>query len=357
MAIEKYKTKAGVRYLATVYRDGIRVARQGGFKSKLAAHQWEEENKKPQISDLKHSDLALWEVVTLYLLDAEERRKKNTLSYKKGVLNKFSEFAGPNVLFQKIDRSAVKIFLNKYARDISPKSANKYRVELSALWSWANIEGHATGNPARQVEPFSVTKHVRYVPPREHISKALKNSSQFQRDFISALLHTAGRISELRELTWSDVDLDRGTVCLWTSKRRGGDKEARRLALSPTLKEIFSRLSEQRTGGETHVFTNPNTGRGYSRQSREIKYMFQDVCAAAEVPLFTAHSLRHFIATHFDDPRRAQKILGHNNLKTTEIYLHDLGVDTGAAAIFESITDRITNEEDYPIKKRPTVLQ
>lgn len=357
MAIEKYKTKAGVRYLATVYRDGVRVARQGGFKSKLAAHQWEEENKKPQTSESRPSDLALWEVVTLYLLDAEERRKKNTLSYKKSVLNKFSEFVGPDAPFREVERGVVKTFLNKSAKDVSPKSANKYRVELSALWSWANIEGHAAGNPARQVEPFSVTKHVRYVPPQDHIAKVLKNASQFQRDFISALLHTAGRISELRELTWGDVDLERGTVCLWTSKRRGGDKEARRLALSPTLKEIFTRLSEQRTGGETYVFTNPHTGRGYNRQSREIKYMFQEVCAAAEVPLFTAHSLRHFIATHFDDPRRAQKILGHSNLKTTEIYLHDLGVDIGAAAIFESITNRITNESAEPKDEGPTVFQ
>ena len=63
------------------------------------------------------------------------------------------------------------------------------------------------------------------------------------------------------------------------------------------------------------------------------------------------------MATHFNDPRRAQKILGHSNLKTTEIYLHDLGVDTEAAAIFEAITNKITNSQPEDEKEGPTVIQ
>jgi integrase len=153
------------------------------------------------------------------------------------------------------------------------------------------------------------------------------------------------------------VDIDRGVVRLWTSKRRGGNRESRTIALSDTLKEIFSRLNGIRTGGEVYVFTNPRTGLGYTRQSREMKYLFQRVCAKAEVPLFTAHCLRHFVATPFNDPRRAQKILGHENLKTTEIYLHDLGVDMGAADIFESITHEITHSENYEPEKKSAVLQ
>jgi integrase len=120
------------------------------------------------------------------------------------------------------------------------------------------------------------------------------------------------------------------------------------LAMSDTLHGIISRLSEQRIGGEMHVFTNPLTGHGYTRRSRVLKNLFQSVCAKAGVPLSTAHSLRHYVATHFNDPRRAQKILGHMNLRTTEIYLHDLGVDRGAAEIFESHTHEITHERrDY----------
>ena len=356
MAVSKYKTKKGVRYLAEVYQDGAKVAVKAGFTSRLEAHQWEKEAQETT-SDSKPPALALWEVVTLYLLDIEHRRKVNTFSYKKTVLNRFKAFFNETLLFDEITRQDVKDFLKNIAKKITPKSANKHRIELSSFWSWCQVEGYATSNLPRQIEAYSVTKSARYIPKQEHISKALKNASQFERDFITALLHTAGRISELREATWEDIDLDGNTIRLWTSKRRGGDREPRTIAMSKTLHEIFSRLSEQRQEGETHVFINPLTGTGYTRQSREIKKLFHNVCKKAEVPLFTAHSLRHYVATHFNDPRRAQLVLGHMNIRTTEIYLHELGVDRGVADIFETITNQITNEDENCEEKGVTVLQ
>ena len=91
MAVSKYKTKKGVRYLAEVYQDGAKVAVKAGFTSRLEAHQWEKEAQETT-SDSKPPALALWEVVTLYLLDIEHRRKANTFSYKKTVLNRFKAF-------------------------------------------------------------------------------------------------------------------------------------------------------------------------------------------------------------------------------------------------------------------------
>lgn len=356
MAVSKYKTKKGVRWRAEVYQDGERIASQGGFSSKLEALQWEKDAQKQNSISLPQN-MALYQAAALYLDEEGQRRKKNTIVYKRTVLRKFIAFAGGESNLSEIDRRSVKNFLLFISESVSKKSANKYKVVLSAFWSWANIEGYCSGNPARQVETFPTQRHVKYVPPKEHIIKALESASPFARDFMLAIVHTAARVSEIRELAWEDVDLDRRTVRLWTSKRRGGNKESRTLPLSQTLFDILSRLNSERTGGETYVFTNPLTGTCCSRQGREIKYLFHRVCKKAEVPLFTAHSLRHFVATYFNDPRRAQKILGHENLKTTEIYLHDLGVDVGAADVFESITHEITHESKNGIKNGLTVLQ
>ena len=83
----------------------------------------------------------------------------------------------------------------------------------------------------------------------------------------------------------------------------------------------------------------------------------RDVCKRAEVAHFGAHSLRHFLATGFNDPYRAQKVLGHQNLKTTEIYLHDLKVDRDTAGVFETITNQITNCESSTNEKEAHLLQ
>lgn len=119
--------------------------------------------------------------------------------------------------------------------------------------------------------------------------------------------------------------------------------EARKIAMSDTLFELLSRLEKQRNGPEKYVFCDPSTGTAYTRTANRIKYLMRDLCKRAGIPHFGAHSLRHFLATGFHDPYKAQKVLGHQNLRTTEIYLHDLDVDRGAAEIFENITNEITN--------------
>ena len=170
------------------------------------------------------------------------------------------------------------------------------------------------------------------------------------------LLHTAGRISEIREMAWEDVDLENRTVRLWTSKRRGGNRESRTIAMSPTLYSVLFRLYALREN-ERFVFEAPGTGLPYPRTTPRIKYLMKSLCEKAGIPFFAAHSLRHFMATHFKDPRRAQKVLGHMNIRTTEIYLHDLGVDREAAGIFEDITHKITHSENECTKKGLTENQ
>lgn len=213
--------------------------------------------------------------------------------------------------------------------------------------AWAGKEGYVTGNPPRQIDAYAVKKAVKYVPPAADIKSLLTVAKPgFEHDFLTCLLHTAARISEIRVLAWEDVDLGRRIVTLWTSKRRGGNMEARKIAMSTTLHEVLSRLWAARFRDERYVFNDPNTGTAYTRTSNRIKYLMRDLCLRAGVTHFGAHSLRHFLATGFHDPYKAQKVLGHQNLKTTEIYLHDLGVDREAAAVFEDITNRITNEKN-----------
>ncbi len=350
MAVSKYQTKNGPRWIADVYQDGIRIGRKAGFRTRRDALAWEEEQKTCRTQP---EDLGLRDVCTAHLLYCESRLKPNTISYKKTAYRRFIEYTGAMTLFREIDKAAIDSFVEAVAKMISKKTANKYKTELSSLWAWAGKEGYTIGNPPRQIDAYAVKKAVKYIPPAADIKSLLSVAKPgFEHDFLTCLLHTAARISEIRVLTWEDVDLDRRIITLWTSKRRGGNMEARKIAMSETLYEVLSRLRLARFGDERYVFNDPNTRTAYTRTSNRIKYFMRDLCLRAGVPHFGAHSLRHFIATGFHDPYRAQKVLGHQNLKTTEIYLHDLGVDREAATIFEDITNRITDEK----KSAPEVV-
>lgn len=288
----------------------------------------------------KPADLALRDVCTRHLLYCENRLKPNTLSYKTTAYRRFIAFVGGDTSFRSITKHAIDKFVDELARIISKKTANKHKTELSSLWAWANKEGLVQGNPPQQIDSYAVKKTVKYIPPSVDIAKLLNIADEgFEKDFLVCLLHTAARISEIRNMAWEDVDLPHRTVTLWTSKRRGGNSEPRKIAMSETLYELLEKLNGQRTGAEAYVFTDPKTGTAYTRTCNKIKFFMGNLCARAGVAHFSAHSLRHFMATHFDDPHRAQKVLGHKNLRTTEIYLHELGVDRKAADVFESITN------------------
>lgn len=341
MAISKYQTKSGTKWIVDIYRDGVRVERKAGFKTRREALAWEE---KQQTLTQKPADLGLRDVCTKHLLYCENRLKPNTLSYKKTAYRRFIDFIGHDTPFSSIDKRSIDGFVDTVSKMISKKTANKHKTELSSLWTWAQKEGIVQGNPPQQIDAYAVKKSVKYVPPGSDIKRLLDAAKPgFEHDFLICLLHTAGRISEIRNLTWEDVNLSGRTVTLWTSKRRGGNMEPRTIAMSDTLFTVLSRRRREAQKSEQYVFTNPITNTAYTRTCRRVKFFMRDLCRKAGVEHFGAHSIRHFLATGFHDPYRAQKVLGHQNLKTTEIYLHDLGVDREAAGIFEGITNEITN--------------
>ena len=235
----------------------------------------------------KPADLALRDVCTRHLLYCENRLKPNTLSYKTTAYRRFIAFAGGDTSFRSITKHAIDKFVDELARIISKKTANKHKTELSSLWAWANKEGLVQGNPPQQIDSYAVKKTVKYIPPSVDIAKLLNIADEgFEKDFLVCLLHTAARISEIRNMAWEDVDLPHRTVTLWTSKRRGGNSEPRKIAMSETLYELLEKLNGQRTGAEAYVFTDPKTGTAYTRTCNKIKFFMGNLCARAGVLIF-----------------------------------------------------------------------
>lgn len=361
MAVKEYQTKKGRRYQAQLWENQKQVASKGGFLTKKAARLWlaDEEARRscPQTTDTAFSH-----VLGLYLDDAEQRRKRNTYIYKRSVFRKFAVHLGADHALHQIGRATVKDFLAVSASQVSPKSSNKYRTEIAAFFAWAVREGHHVGqNPAAGLEPYPTTRTVRHVPPAADLAAVVMAAEGWERDFILLLIHTAARISEITELRWEDVNLEHGTITLWTSKRRGGNREPRTAALTDTALGIARRRWSDPSRHESHVFANPQTGNPFSRQSRALKYLLANLCARSGISKpFTAHCIRHYIATALTDAdkvdvRSAQRLLGHQNIRTTQIYLHDLAVDRRTATTIQGIADALnTNSSTNSSKKTST---
>ena len=117
-------------------------------------------------------------------------------------------------------------------------------------------------------------------------------------------------------LKWEDIDFQRGIIHLKTAK---GEKE-RVIFFHEKLKSLIEYFNLRKEG---FVFIS-NFGKKYNK--RTIQLIVKNAVKKAGVSKkVTPHILRHSFATHLleqgIDLRIIQKLLGHSDIKTTQIYL------------------------------------
>jgi len=135
--------------------------------------------------------------------------------------------------------------------------------------------------------------------------------------------YSAGlRVSEVVQLRLQDIDS--GRMQIFISQSKG--KKDRYVGLSPLLLEVLrTYLLEHQPRPNVYLFEGEKPGEPYSARSAQEIFQFAKRKAGISKPI-TFHSLRHSFATHLlekgIDIHFIKQLLGHNDLKTTERYLH-----------------------------------
>ncbi len=136
---------------------------------------------------------------------------------------------------------------------------------------------------------------------------------------IIKFLYSGGlRVSELISLKPKDIDIERNLLVI----RGGKGAKDRVTLLSESLKEDI--LKHLLSNNPKKYFFESNRGGKYS--NRTIEEIVSKNSLGAIGRKITPHALRHSFATHLlesgTDIRYIQKLLGHKNLRTTQIYTH-----------------------------------
>jgi integrase/recombinase XerD len=143
---------------------------------------------------------------------------------------------------------------------------------------------------------------------------------------LEVLYATGMRVSELANLTLDDIDLDGGTVrCVGKgNKERVMPLHAQAVHALQQYLERGRRAFLLDGSDERTLFLNPR-GERLTRQGLWliIKGYARELGLADRV---TPHTLRHSFATHMLNGgaglREVQKLLGHANISTTQVYTH-----------------------------------
>jgi integrase len=193
--------------------------------------------------------------------------------------------------------------------------------------------GWIPNNPTNVITFFPVEKKVKYVPPKENVLKVIQQANPDIQDYLWTIALTMGRMSEVNRLKWDDVDLKNRFIILYTRKKKGGHLTPRKIPMPERLFKLLQSRYANRDADKPWIFWH----RYWDRKKQEwIESPFKDrkkimttLCKKAGVPYFRYHALRHFGASLLDSANvpigSIQRILGHENRATTEIYLHSIG--------------------------------
>ena len=155
---------------------------------------------------------------------------------------------------------------------------------------------------------------------REEIKSLIKATENTKHRLLLALTYAAGlRVSEVVCLRVRDVDLDGLTLTV----RQGKGRKDRLTVISSALIPDLIKMLAGKSGGD-YVFASERGGRLTSATAQKV---FYQALRRVEIQKpATFHSLRHSFATHLlengVDVRYVQELLGHANIRTTQIYTH-----------------------------------
>ena len=153
---------------------------------------------------------------------------------------------------------------------------------------------------------------------RKEIEKILSTISNKKHRALISLSYGAGfRVSEAINLKIKDIDLEELTIHIKGAK---GNKD-RISIIAEKLKSEISELIAMRNLNE-YVFSSNRGGKLTERTAQKV---FENALAKSGIKKeATFHSLRHSFATHLlengVDVRYVQELLGHANIRTTQIY-------------------------------------
>ena len=159
-----------------------------------------------------------------------------------------------------------------------------------------------------------------------------------QAPFFIAFLTIGARYGELRQVRWSDVDLDERLMYLRAENTKAGRARtipmlAELVSELRSLRELHTRIHGRAVSGQDHVFLSPE-GSVWSQPTNNLGRVFRRTLKTAGIDRvddrgfrLDVHSLRHTYGTRLSrwevGLTQAQKLLGHSTpVLTAKVYTH-----------------------------------
>ena len=264
-----------------------------------------------------------------YFRNLVQKRNNSNRSNWNSALNYLESFTNGNLTFSELNDKFIEDFKDfllttkSYKSDkkaLSLNSAasyfNKFKAALRQAYKEDLLQDdlNAKTEPIKGIETrreYLTLTELNKLASTECKSNILKRAALF-----SAL--TGLRFSDIRKMTWNEIEYikDQGYLLKFSQQKTKGIENL------PISKQAYSFTNGLENPKDMNL--NDKVFEGLKYTSYHTKHLYQWIASAGITKNITFHSFRHTFATlqlfNGTDIYTVSKMLGHKDLKTTQIY-------------------------------------
>jgi integrase len=269
----------------------------------------------------------------------KDRKKSYKLTQAADLRNHIAPFFGSKTL-DKITPGDVERYIADKQQTLSIKTIRNHVNTMHSVFGLGMRQGWCAGNPVKLADRPVIKRsetRIQFLNLDELeqlVGQAYPSDpwSKLEPILYLTAAMTGLRQGELIALRWRDVDFDARRIRVVQNYVRDeftAPKSEKSSRSVPMASKVAAALSDLRdwsefVGPDDLVFAHPDTGKPLDR-SKLIR-RFKQALDCAELPKITFHELRHTFGTTMaaagEPQRNIQEWMGHDDLKTTQVYMH-----------------------------------
>jgi integrase len=212
------------------------------------------------------------------------------------------------------------------------------------LFNFAIDNDYLDKNPAQKLKKFREEKREMYLSKEEveRLFTALGQSEhKIQASLMKLIIFTGSRSGEVKNICWSEVDLEKGVWMRHASKVKG--KKTVSVPFNQMALAVLKEMQDYRKEGVDYIFINPKTHKPFESN----KTFWKTLCKKLNLKNVRIHDLRHTFASLLINNNInleiVSKLLGHSDVKITQRYAH---LNTNSLQTATNMIDEIFRKKD-----------
>jgi site-specific recombinase XerD len=264
----------------------------------------------------------------------------NTLTAYEETLSRLAvdhdDFTGVGEFCTPVGKEYLRDFLDRHWGACAPDTRRRHLAAVKSLFRWALEEGLIGWDPAASIKPPRTrgggVERVAYGVGTLHRLVTRQESLRDQ-CALQLLCRMGLRKNELRVLTLGDIDLARNLLVV---HGKGGKVAVMPLAIPSLARDLKLHLQERAPYTPDEYLLYPRSERRRPMDPASVHRWFKRCLDQAGLqPTIRTHEMRHSAADHLwrqeGDIVKAQQLLRHESIATTQAYLHPTREDLARA--------------------------